>query len=85
MHLYNLTLQPPTVITCSAVGNFTGTREQQIAVGRGTRIELLQPNAETGKVRSIAAQEIFGVVRSIRAFRLTGGSKGGFPSADPIL
>jgi splicing factor 3B subunit 3 len=76
MHLYNLTLQPPTMITRAVVGNFAGTREQQIVAARGSRLELLRVNADTGQVRIAAAQDVFGIIRSLAPFRLTGGSKG---------
>ncbi|RKP08581.1 mono-functional DNA-alkylating methyl methanesulfonate N-term-domain-containing protein [Thamnocephalis sphaerospora] len=75
MHLYNLTLQPSTIITRAVVGNFAGTREQQIVAARGSRLELLRPDADTGKVRVALAHDVFGVVRSLAPFRLTGGSK----------
>lgn len=76
MHLYNLTLQPPTAITQAIVGNFSGARQQEIIVSRGTRIELLQPDVQTGKVSTVVASDVFGSIRSLAAFRLTGGTKG---------
>jgi splicing factor 3B subunit 3 len=76
MHLYNLTLQPPTAITQSIVGNFSGSRQQEIIVSRGTRLELLKPDSTTGKISTILAQDVFGTIRSLAAFRLTGGTKG---------
>lgn len=76
MHLYNLTLQAPTAITAAVLGNFSGVRQQEIAVSRGTRLELLRPDPNTGKVSSVLTQDIFGVIRSLASFRLTGGTKG---------
>lgn len=77
MHLYNLTLLPPSHITQAVVGSFTGTRQQEICVVRGSsRIELLRLDKETGKMGSVLASEVFGTVRSIQPFRLTGGNKG---------
>ncbi|KAG6836241.1 pre-mRNA-splicing factor rse1, partial [Arthromyces matolae] len=49
MHLYNLTLQPPTAVTQAIVGNFSGARQQEIIVSQGTRLELLRPDPQTGK------------------------------------
>ena len=77
MHLYNLTLLPASSITQAVVGNFTGTRQQEICVVRGsTRLELLRLDKDTGKMGSIMAAEAFGTIRSIQPFRLTGGTKG---------
>ncbi|KAJ3510268.1 hypothetical protein NLJ89_g4774 [Agrocybe chaxingu] len=75
MHLYNLTLQPPTAITQAIVGNFSGARQQEIIVSHGTRLELLRPDAQTGKVATVIATDVFGSIRSLAAFRLTGGTK----------
>ncbi|CAA7260734.1 unnamed protein product [Cyclocybe aegerita] len=75
MHLYNLTIQPPTAITQAIVGNFSGVRQQEIVVSHGTRLELLQSNAETGKLTIVNATDAFGFIRSLAAFRLTGGTK----------
>ena len=76
MHLYNLTLQPPTAITQAIVGNFSGARQQEIIVARGTRLELLRPDVQTGKVSTVVTSDVFGSIRSLAAFRLTGGTKG---------
>ncbi|KAF4620312.1 hypothetical protein D9613_000135 [Agrocybe pediades] len=75
MHLYNLTLQPPTAITQAIVGNFSGARQQEIIVSHGTRLELLRPDAHTGKITTVIATDVFGSIRSLAAFRLTGGTK----------
>ena len=76
MHLYNLTLQPPTAITHAVAGNFSGSRQQEIIVSRGTRLELLRPDVQSGKVNTVIATDVFGSIRSLAAFRLTGGTKG---------
>jgi splicing factor 3B subunit 3 len=76
MHLYNLTLQPPAAINQAIVGNFSGTRQQEIIVSHGTRLELLRPDPHTGKVTTVIATDVFGSIRSLAAFRLTGGTKG---------
>ena len=76
MHLYNLTLQAPTAITQAIVGNFSGVRQQEIIVSRGTRIELLRPDVQTGKITTVIADDVFGSIRSLAPFRLTGGTKG---------
>ena len=38
-------------------------------------LELLKPDPNTGKVHTLLTTEIFGVVRSLMSFRLTGGNK----------
>ncbi|KAG0149752.1 hypothetical protein CROQUDRAFT_104890 [Cronartium quercuum f. sp. fusiforme G11] len=76
MHLYNLTLLPPSSITCATVGSFSGTRQQDICICRGgTRLELLRPDASTGKLNSVVSSDAFGTIRSLTSFRLTGGAK----------
>lgn len=76
MHLYNLTLQPPTAISQAIVGNFSGARQQEIIVSHGTRLEMLRPDPQTGKITTVIATDVFGSIRSLAAFRLTGGTKG---------
>uniref|UniRef100_A0AAY5L0G0 Splicing factor 3B subunit 3 n=1 Tax=Esox lucius TaxID=8010 RepID=A0AAY5L0G0_ESOLU len=75
MFLYNLTLQRATGITHAIHGNFSGTKMQEIVVSRGKIIELLRPDANTGKVHTLLTMEVFGIIRSLMAFRLTGGTK----------
>ena len=76
MHLYNLTLQPPMAVTHAIVSNFSGARQQEIIVSRGTRLELLRPDVQTGKISTVLANDVFGSIRSLAAFRLTDGTKG---------
>lgn len=85
MHLYNLTLQPPTAITHAVVGNFSGARQQEIIVSHGTRLELLRPDVQAGgKFTTIVSTDVFGSIRSLASFRLTGSTKGVlFPRVSP--
>ena len=76
LYLYNVTLQPPSAITCTALGNFVGGKTQEIAVARGEYLELLQPDPNTGRVNSLIRTNCFGYIRSMCTFRITGGSKG---------
>ena len=76
MYLYNLTLQRATGITHAVHGNFSGSKTQEILVSRGKCLELLRPDPNTGKVHTLLTVEIFGIIRSLMAFRLTGGNKG---------
>ncbi|TFK67363.1 hypothetical protein BDN72DRAFT_798974 [Pluteus cervinus] len=75
MHLYNLTLQPPTATSQAIVGNFSGAREQEIIISHGTRLELLRADKNTGKLSTVIASDVFGQIRSLASFRLTGGTK----------
>ena len=52
MHLYTLTVQPATATPHAILGNFSGARAQEIIVSHGVRLELLRPDAQTGKVWS---------------------------------
>ena len=76
MHLYNLTLQTPTASLQAIVGNFSGARQQEIIISHDTRLQLLRPDIQTGKLSTIIATDVFGSIRSLAAFRLTGGTKG---------
>lgn len=76
MHLYSLTLQRASAISHAIHGNFSGTKVQEIVLARGGLLEILRPDPNTGKVFPVLAVEVFGVIRDIAPFRLTGGSKG---------
>ena len=76
MHLYNLTLQRATGITCAVHGNFSGAKLQEVIVSRGKILELLRHDPNTGKIYPVLTQEVFGVIRALIPFRLTGGTKG---------
>ena len=76
MDLYNLTLQPLTATTQAIVRNFSVAQQQEIIVSHGTHLELLRPDAQTGKVSTVIATDVFGSIRSLAAFRLMGGTKG---------
>jgi len=67
-----LTLCGPTAINQSVKGSFTKENVEEIAVAKGKVIEILSVDEETGKLTSICQQEIFGLVRSMIAFRLHG-------------
>lgn len=76
MYLYNLTLQRATGIIQAVQGNFSGTKQQEIVIARGKVLEIVKPDPNTGKVHTLLSCEVFGVIRSLISFRLTGGSKG---------
>lgn len=76
MFLYSLTLQPPTSVTQAILGQFSGTKEQQIIAASGSRLSLLRPDPAQGKVVTLLSHEVFGIIRAISAFRLAGSNKG---------
>lgn len=74
MHLYNYTLSRASGVQCAIYGNFSGPKAQEIVVSRGKSLELLRPN-ENGKLQTIVSTEVFGCIRSLAAFRLTGAQR----------
>jgi hypothetical protein len=76
MFLYSLTIQPPTSMTQAVLGQFSGTKEQQIIAASGSRLTLIRPDPAQGKVITLLSHEVFGIIRSIATFRLAGSSKG---------
>ncbi|XP_067652800.1 splicing factor 3B subunit 3 [Haliotis asinina] len=75
MFLYNLTLQRSSGISFAIHGNFSGSRLQEVIAARGKTLELLRHDPNTGKIYPVLSVEVFGVIRAIMPFRLTGGSK----------
>lgn len=80
MFMYSLTLQPPTAITQAILGQFAGTREQQIVTASSSRITLYRPDPAQGKITTALSHDVFGIIRSLAAFRLAGSNKGKTPS-----
>ncbi|KAL9259372.1 Spliceosome-associated protein 130 B-like protein [Drosera capensis] len=75
MYLYSLTLQQPTGILCAINGHFSGhPKIQEIAVARGKVLDLLRPD-ENGKLQTLLSVDVFGAIRSLAQFRLTGSHK----------
>lgn len=74
MHLYSLTLSRASGIQSAVYGNFSAPKAQEVVVSRGKILELLQPN-ENGKLQTVVSTEVFGTIRSLAAFRLTGAPR----------
>jgi hypothetical protein len=85
MFLYSLTIQPPTNVVQAVLGQFAGTKEQLIITGAGSRLTLLRPDPSQGKVITLLSHDIFGIIRSLAAFRLAGSNKGEFYLAPIFL
>ncbi|KAL2428780.1 Pre-mRNA-splicing factor rse1 [Exophiala dermatitidis] len=75
MFMYNLTIQPPSAITSAVLGQFAGTKEQQIITASGSKLTIHRPDPSQGKISPLFTQDCFGIIRSLAAFRLAGSSK----------
>lgn len=76
MFMYSLTLQPPTAASLAILGQFAGTKEQQIITASGSRLTLHRPDPTLGKVLPVFSHDVFGIIRTMAAFRLAGSNKG---------
>lgn len=85
MFLYSLTVQPPTNVTTAVLGQFSGTKEQQVITASGSRLTLWRPDPAQGKVVTMLSHDVFGIIRSIAAFRLAGSNKGKKPQPPPPI
>ncbi|KAL7283572.1 hypothetical protein ACG7TL_003007 [Trametes sanguinea] len=71
MHLYNLIVQSPTAIIQAVVGSCSGTRLQEVVVSRGTRLELVRLDSQTGKLSTVIASDVFVSIHCLATFRIT--------------
>jgi splicing factor 3B subunit 3 len=78
MFMYSLTIQSPTAITQAILGQFAGTKEQQIVTASGSKLTIHRPDPTQGKLTPLYSQDVFGIIRSLAAFRLAGSNKGMF-------
>jgi hypothetical protein len=74
--MYSLTIQPPTAVTQAILGQFAGTKEQQIVTASGSRLTLHRPDPAQGKIVTALSHDVFGIIRTLAAFRLAGSNKG---------
>ena len=74
--MYSLTIQPPSAITQAVLGQFAGTKEQQIITSSGSKLTIHRPDPAQGKITPVFTQDCFGIIRTLAAFRLAGSSKG---------
>ncbi|XP_044724283.1 mono-functional DNA-alkylating methyl methanesulfonate n-term domain-containing protein [Hirsutella rhossiliensis] len=75
MFLYSLTIQPPSHVVQAVLGQFGNTKEQLIVTAAGSQLTLLRPDPTVGKVHTVLTHDVFGIVRSLAACRVTGSSK----------
>lgn len=78
LFMYSLTIQPPTAVHQAILGQFAGTKEQQIVSACGSRLILQRADAQTQRITTILTHNVFGIIRALAAFRLAGSSKGMF-------
>src|SRR5437016_5862589 len=78
MFMYSLTVQPPKAITQAILGQFAGTKEQQILTASGSKLSLHRPDPVQGKITTVLTHDVFGIIRTLAAFRLAGSNKGIF-------
>lgn len=75
MFLYSLTLQSPGGIHKAIYGNFSSGKAQEIVISRGKVLELYRSNEQSGALEILVSTEVFGMIRSLCTFRMTGSSK----------
>lgn len=75
MFMYSLTLQAPSDITSAVLGQFAGTKEQQIVAASGSKLTIYRPDPTQGKISPLFTQDCFGIIRSLAAFRLAGSTR----------
>ncbi len=76
MFMYSLTVRQPTGITQAILGQFSGTKEQQVLTASGSYLSIQRPDPALGKITPVCSHNVFGIITAIASFRLTGGSKG---------
>lgn len=75
LHLYSVTLQKPTSIVKSILGNFSGTSTQEIVIARGSYLELYQTDKDTEKLELQHSYNFFAIIRAIAPFRIAGSKQ----------
>jgi splicing factor 3B subunit 3 len=78
MFLYNVPIVEGQVVEHLLVGQFSGTsKAQELLVSRGgDSLELFRFDATQGRLVPIWREPVFGVIRSMVRFRLSGHTKG---------
>ena len=83
LHLYSISLQPPSAVRHAVVANFAGggPRDQLLLTATGSRLTLYKTaevsvdNATKGTLVEIHSQDFFAVVRSLGTYKLSGSPK----------
>lgn len=56
-------------------GNFSAPKRHELIFSKGKLLEMYRPDEDTGKMKLIYRQEVFGIIRKILPFRLLGMQK----------
>ena len=87
LFMYSFTLQPPSAVAHAIIGQFAGSKEQQILTASGSRLVLNrvvrydreregdEVDRHVG-VMPLLTHDVFGIIRSLAPFRLAGSGKG---------
>ena len=83
IHLYSLTLQPPSAIRSAVVGNFAGggTKDQLLLTAAGSRLTLYKIEEHMvdenyrGTLVEIHSQDTFSIIRSLGTYKISGSPK----------
>lgn len=76
MSLYALTVKPPSATQDAIPGDFVGNGKQQILTANGSRLTLLEAERRQNGFQEIHSHDVFGIIRRVAKFRITGGTKG---------
>lgn len=72
MHLYSMTVKPPTACVSAVFGSFSKAKEQEIVINHGSALSLQRHDKNNDQLVQVAFQQAFGCIRCIAPFRLTG-------------
>jgi len=70
MYLYSLTLNQATAVSQIATGSFSAPNENEMVLAKGKILELVRQERDSSKLTTIYRQEVFGLIRCIKTFRL---------------
>jgi splicing factor 3B subunit 3 len=76
MHLYALTVSEPAAVVCATFGSFSAVKAQEIVLASATSLALLRHDSNTDRMVEVSRTPVFGCIRSVIPFRLTGSEIG---------
>ena len=85
MHLYNLTLHKASAVQrviygrafftgLTSLGNFSSAKVEEFVISRGNILELWRPD-DKGNINVVCSFEVYGLIRALQPFRLSGSSR----------
>lgn len=67
---------PPSAPSCAPItGQFSGAKYQEVIISSANSLSMYRIDTNTGKLKKTITHEMFGIMRSLASFRLTGASK----------